>query len=65
LCPLTLVFRYTELYLKYKKYLELKESKQAEAIKTLLRDDFERKFSYDQLVLLREIATKKYKFEEL
>jgi hypothetical protein len=45
--------------------LELKESKQAEAIKTLLRDDFERKFSYDQLVLLREIATKKYKFEEL
>jgi len=62
---LTLTSSYTELYLKYKKFLELKENKQAEAIKTLLRDDFERKFTYDQLVLLREIATKKYKFEEL
>jgi hypothetical protein len=59
------IFRYTKLYLLYKECLEKKDIKQADAFRSIIRDQFEKDFAYEKLVLVRTIATKRFEFEQL
>ena len=59
------IFRYTKLYLLYKERLEKKDIKQADALRSIIRDQFEKDFAYEKLVLVRTIATKRFEFEQL
>ena len=54
-----------KLYLKYKQHVSSKEKKEAEAVKKELQDRYEREHTFDRLVLVRTIATKKFEFEQM
>ena len=57
---------YSKLYLQYKELLSKNaKSKEAELVKTQLRDQFEKQFTFEKLVLVRTIATKSFEFEEI
>lgn len=53
------------LYTKYHKSLGKKKTPKAEAIRAELKEKFEKDYSYEKIILLRTIATKKYEFENL
>jgi hypothetical protein len=55
---------YTSLYLRFKACLAQKQqAKEAEALKLELRDKFEKSFTYEKLVVMRTIATKRFEHE--
>ena len=41
------------------------EKKQAEEVKKELKEKYEKDYTFDKLVLVRTIATKKFEFEEM
>ncbi len=56
---------YTALYLKFKACLAQKQAKEAEVLKLELRDKFEKSFTYEKLVVMRTIATKRFEHDQL
>ena len=54
-----------QIYLSYKLSLRQKDKENTEYYLSELRSKFEKSFTYEKLVLLRTIATKKDEFEQL
>ena len=53
------------MYIDYKAFIEKKDVKAADKLRSEFKDKYERSFAYEKLVLLRTIATKKFEFQVL